>query len=171
MLTTTAARRSTASFTAAKAGAGLPIVKLLIVVALLGVFAAISFSNASASARRGSLAGSLRVIRGQVLVYALEHGDQLPDLAAASARGQDFQPFTHVTTHGGVTRGPYLPSVPVNPLTGGSVVKDAASIGPDGLPSPVPGADFIYDYGGGSGSGRLWATSDRATGTAVPDGV
>ena len=172
MMITTAPRRGTPSFaTAAKAGAGLPAVKLLIVVALLGIFAAVSFSNASASARRASLAGSLRTIRGQVVVYALEHGGQLPDLAAASARGEHFQPFTGVTSHGGLRRGPYLPGVPANPLTGGSVVKDAAAICPDGLPCAVPGADFIYDYGGGSGTGRLWATSDRETGAAVPDGL
>jgi type II secretory pathway pseudopilin PulG len=170
MFTTTAPRRGNPSFaTTAKAGGGLPVVQLLIVIALLGIFAAVSFANASASARRGSLASSLRSIRGQVVVYALEHGDQLPDLAAASARGQHFQPFTGVTAYGCVSRGPYLPGVPVNPLTGASVVKDAATLGADGLPSPVPGADFIYDYGGGSGTGRVWATSDQATGTAVPE--
>jgi competence protein ComGC len=172
MLTTTAPRRGNPSFaTAVKAGGGLPVVQLLIVIALLVIFAAVSFANASASARRGSLASSLRAIRGQVLVYALEHGDQLPDLAAASARGQHFQPFMGVTHHGSLRRGPYLPGLPVNPLTGGSVVKDAAAMGADGLPSPVPGADFIYDYAGGSGSGRVWATSDHATGTAVPDSL
>jgi hypothetical protein len=143
---------------------------LLLLVAGLAIVTAISFANADASARRSSLAGSVRVLRGQVVMYTLEHNDELPDLAAASAAGQHFQPLTTVTNHDGRRRGPYVPGVPVNPLTGGSVVKDATSMRADGLPSPVPGADFIYDYGGGHGTGRLWGTSDRATGAAVAGG-
>lgn len=171
MPTTTAPHQRRLCFaTGASAGGGLRVVQLLIVIALLGIFAAVSFANASAAARRGSFASSVRAIRGQVAVYALEHGDQLPDLAAASAGGRHFQPFMGVTTYGSLKRGPYLPGVPVNPLTGGSVVKDAAAMGADGLPSPVPGADFIYDYGAGFGTGKIWGTSDQATGAAVPDG-
>ena len=49
------------------------------------------------------------------------------------------------------------------------MVKDATFFRGDGLPSAVPGADFIYDYGGGCGSGKVWATSDSATGTPVPN--
>ena len=151
----------------ARVGGGSRLIQLLVLVVVLAVLAAISFANASASARRGSLGSSVRAIRGQVAVYTLEHGDELPDLAAASAAGRHFQPLTNVTAHGGVRRGPYLPSVPVNPLTGGSMIKDATSLGADGLPSPVPGADFIYDYRGGSGTGNLWGTSDREAGTPV----
>ena len=29
------------------------------------------------------------------------------------------------------------------------------------------GSDFIYDYAGGSGSGKFWGTSDRATGKII----
>ncbi len=142
---------------------------MLLYAVALGL-ASIAFAGATASARHGSLASNVQTLRGQVAVYALEHGDQLPDLAAASARGQHFQPFTGVTTYGSVRRGPYLPEVPVNPLTGGSVVKDAASMAANGLPRPVPGADFIYDYRGGTGTGKIWGTSDRAAGTPIPDG-
>ena len=171
MLTATALYRGRPNLAAAaRAGGGSRGVQLLLLVAGLGIVTAFSFVGASASARRSSLAGSLRVLRGQVVLYSVEHGDALPDLAAVSAVGQHFQPLTTVTDHDGRKRGPYLPAVPVNSLTGGSVVKDATSMRADGLPSPVPGADFIYDYAGDAGTGRLWGTSDRATGAAVPDG-
>lgn len=57
----------------------------------------------------------------------------------------------------------------MNPVTGGSVVKDAVSIDANRLPRPVPGADFIYDYGRGTASGKIWGTSDNVTGAAFPD--
>ena len=171
MLIPTALPTTRPSFAAAvRAGGGSRGVQLLLLVAGLAIVTAFSFAGASASARRSSLAGNLRILRGQVVMYSLEHGEELPDLAAASAAGQHFRPLTAVTHHGGRKRGPYVPSVPVNPLTGGSVVKDAASMRADGLPSPVPGADFIYDYAGGHGTGRLWGTADRETGAAVADG-
>jgi hypothetical protein len=171
MLTVTGITRVHPGFAAAaRAGGGSRGVQLLLLVAGLAIVTAFSYAGAGASARRSSLAGNLRVLRGQVVMYTLEHGDELPDLAAASAAGRHFQPLTTVTHLGGRKRGPYLPSVPVNPLTGGSVVKDAASMRADGLPSPVPGADFIYDYAGGHGTGRLWGTADRETGAAVADG-
>jgi hypothetical protein len=37
----------------------------------------------------------------------------------------------------------------------------------NGVPDPVPGADFIYDYGGGQGTGALWGTTNRATGAVL----
>src|SRR5688500_8612139 len=163
-------RASRPSFAAAARAGGSRGVQLLLLVAGLAIVTAFSFAGASASARRSSLAGSVRVLRGQVVMYTLEHGEELPDLAAASAAGQHFRPLSTVTQHGGRQRGPSGPAVPVNPLTGGSVVKDAPSMRADGLPSPVPGADFIYDYAGGHGTGRIWGTFDRSTGAAVADG-
>src|SRR5688500_19409669 len=107
-------RASRPSFAAAARAGGSRGVQLLLLVAGLAIVTAISFAGASASARRSSLAGSVRVLRGQLVLYTLEHGDALPDLAAASAAGQHFHPFTTVTTYAGVKRGPYLPAVPVN---------------------------------------------------------
>ena len=157
-----------------KSRKGFTLVELLIVVAILGILAAITvpqFTSATESARGGSLAGTVRSLRGQINLYKLEHGDQLPDLAAASGLGQHFQPFTGVTMYGSVRRGPYVAGVPVNPKTSGSVVMNAGSFDAAGLPNPVPGADFIYDYGSGAGSGKIWGTSDKATGVPVPDGL
>ena len=151
-------------------GRGFTLVELLIVVIVLGILAAIAvpqFRSASESARNGALLSTAQSTGRQISMYKLQHGDQLPDLATASAGGQHFQPLMDVSVYNGMNRGPYLSAVPVNQVTGGSVVMNATSVGADGLPAAVPGADFIYDYGGGFGSGTLWGTADRSTGVPV----
>ena len=145
------------------------LIELMIVIVILGILAAIAtpqFANASSQARRNSLLSMARTAANQVQLYKLQHGDQMPDLAAASAGGNHFQPLTTVTVYDGRNLGPYTLSVPVNPLTEGSTVRNAGTF-TGGVPDPVPGADFIYDYRGGQGTGSLWGTSDRASGTPL----
>jgi general secretion pathway protein G len=149
---------------------GFTLIELLIVIVILGVLAAIAmpqFSSASREARANSRATIARTISSQVQMYKLQHGDVLPDLAAASAGGNHFAPLNSITTHEGKNFGPYTSTVPVNPVTNGSMVMNAGTI-TAGVPDPVPGADFIYDYRGGTGSGAVWGTVDRATGVAAP---
>ena len=152
---------------------GFTLIELLIVILILGIMAGITvpqFTNSSRTAREAALASMAHTLRGQVAIYKLQHGDQLPDLAAASGAGNHFEPLATVTTYGTPpqNRGPYLQGVPVNPITGGSVVLNATTFNAAGQPNPVPGADFIYDYGpGGTGSGNVWGTTDRATGSPL----
>jgi general secretion pathway protein G len=160
-----AARRS-----ARPSAYGFTLIELMIVIVVLGVLAAIAtpqFSNNAGEARRSSVRTMARTMGNQLQVYRLQHGDQLPDLAAASAGGNHFAPLTTVTVYDGKNFGPYAMSVPVNPLTNGSTVMNATTF-TNGVPDPVPGADFIYDYGAGHGSGAVWGTVDRATGVALP---
>jgi prepilin-type N-terminal cleavage/methylation domain-containing protein len=145
------------------------LIELMIVIVILGILAAVAtpqFANASSEARRNSLLSMCRSMANQIQVYKLQHGDVLPDLAAASAGGNHFAPLLVVTPYQGTNFGPYAYSLPVNPITEGSMVLNATTF-TDGVPDPVPGADFIYDYGGGNGGGGLWGTSDRASGTVV----
>ena len=148
---------------------GFSLIEIMIVIVILGILAAIAtpqFASASSEARRSSLLTISRTAANQVQLYKLQHGDQLPDLAAASAGGNHFQQLLTVTVYNGSNYGPYTQGVPVNPMTEGSTVRNAVSF-TSGVPDPVPGADFIYDYGGGQGNGNIWGTSDRASGTPV----
>jgi prepilin-type N-terminal cleavage/methylation domain-containing protein len=148
---------------------GFTLIEILIVVAILGILAAIAvpaLNTYGKTARQSTLVSTVHTLRSQIQAYRLQHGDELPDLAAASAGGNHFQPLTDITVYNGQNRGPYLMSVPINSLTNGSVVMNATGIGVSGLPNPVPGADFIYDFTGITGG--IWGTSDKVTGTPVP---
>lgn len=147
---------------------GFTLIEILIVVMLLGIMAAVvfpAFTNHSRQARQSTLVSSVHSVRSLIQAYRIQHGDELPDLAAASGGGNHFEPLLIVTVYRGQNRGPYLQGVPVNPLTGGSNVLNATTFTINGVPDPVPGADFIYDFT--NDSGLLWGTSDRATGTPV----
>jgi len=148
---------------------GFTLIELMLVIVILGILAAVAtpqFANSSSEARRSSVLTMCRTMSNQVQVYRLQHGDVLPDLAAASAGGSHFQPLTAMTVYDGRNFGPYAQSVPVNPITEGSTVLNATTF-TNGIPDPVPGADFIYDYGAGQGTGVLWGTTDRAAGTVL----
>jgi prepilin-type N-terminal cleavage/methylation domain-containing protein len=147
---------------------GFTLIEILIVVMILGIMAAIAvpaIGTYSKTARTSTLVTTCHTIRSQIQAYRLQHGDALPDLAAASAGGNHFQPLTAVTVYRGQDRGPYLQSAPVNPHTEGSTVMNAVSFSVNGIPDPVPGADFIYDFT--NDTGLIWGTSDRATGTPI----
>lgn len=153
-----------------RAARGFTLIELLIVVVILGVLAAIvvpAVNNSGMTARMSTLVSTVHTLRGQIAVYRLQHGDALPDLATESGAGNHFESLVEVTTYNGFDRGPYLIKVPTNPLTNGSLVMDATGFGATGIPNAVPGADFIYDYDGGAGSGNIWGTTDRTSGTPV----
>lgn len=139
---------------------GFTLIEILIVVIILGILAAIvipQFSNASAEARASSLSSTLSTLRMQIQYYKMQHNDSLPDLT------HGWECMTHKTDlHGnidpanGPAFGPYLQTVPINPLTGSPapMVMDGTAF--------TPGADFVYDYAGGNGSGRIWGTTSVA---------
>jgi len=139
---------------------GFTLIEILIVVIILGILAAIvipQFSGATTDARNSSLSSTLQTVKIQIATYRLQHRDKLPDLTAS------WDCMTHKTDingkidpPNGPTFGPYLQSVPVNSLTGTPtpVVIDGTGF--------VPGADFIYDYAGGAGTGQIWGTTSTA---------
>ncbi|HWE01275.1 MAG TPA: prepilin-type N-terminal cleavage/methylation domain-containing protein [Tepidisphaeraceae bacterium] len=139
---------------------GFTLIEILIVVIILGILAAIvipQFSSASSDARNSSLSSTLATLRVQIQYYKLQHNDTLPDLT------KTWDCLTHKTDiHGaidpvnGPTFGPYLQAPPINPLTGTPIplVADGTAF--------IPGADYVYDYSGGGGVGRIWGTTSVA---------
>jgi general secretion pathway protein G len=147
---------------------GFTLIEILIVVIILGILAAIvipQFSSASKDARKSAMQSTVQTLRSQIALYKLQHGDVLPDLTASG--GNNWTLLTATSTgYNGQTVGPYMQQVPVNALTKGQIVKDGKYNPP--TTTAVAGADFVYDYASGNGSGNIWGTDDTTTGNIVP---
>ncbi len=129
---------------------GFTLIEILIVVIILGILAAIvipQFGAAGEDARKANVKTQLQTIRSQVQLYKAQHGDQLPDLITS------WDALTTTTTYGSKTLGPYMIQTPVNPLNNLSNIADG-----DGSAPAQVSAGFIYDYAGGAGSGKVYAT-------------
>src|SRR5437763_7284274 len=93
------------------------LIEILIVVVILGILAAIvipRFANASKDAKRAALSSQLNSVRAQIQLYIIEHGDQKPPNLPLN----NWSDLINQTVFQGTNRGPYLPSIPVNPLNG-----------------------------------------------------
>jgi len=109
----------------------------LILVSLMGVVTAASsplLESADESAKAAVLQKNLRVLRQQIELYKLDHGDQMPLLFKG-----EFPQLTSATNAEGVPGprgdqfpyGPYLPGgLPTNPYTGSSVVEPTETFPP-----------------------------------------
>src|SRR5438552_10410732 len=93
------------------------LVELLIVVVILGILAAIvvpQFTDASTDSQTSSLAENLKVMRGQLELYKLQHNNSYPTLANFTAA---MTTKTDVNGAAGGTFGPYIQKVPNNPFS------------------------------------------------------
>jgi general secretion pathway protein G len=133
------------------------LIEILIVVIILGILAAIvvpKFAGATTTSRKLSLKGELRMIRGAIQLYRVEHRDQLPDLVGtnwdAILQYSDIDGMTaaapDLTVHPPVNCGPYLKDAPYNPLAESRVIDSVAGAG----------VGWVYDQS----TGILLATQD-----------
>jgi len=123
-----------------RARKGFTLVEILIVVIILGILAAIvipQFTNASTSARQSNMASQCQTLKSQITLYSLQHNDNAP-VSTTSNGTSLFTQLTESTDATGAATttapffGPYMQSVPVNPLTATTAVDYETSSQPLG---------------------------------------
>ena len=164
---------------------GFTLIEILIVVIILGILAAIvipQFTNASKEAKQSSLVTMVQSMRSQIALFKLQHNDMLPGAATLSdttgtwsetAFWDQLTKFSKLDgatadakdTTNGFVYGPYMQSIPVNPL----VAAANASKVTDGVFDPTNttttySTGFVYDYAGGAGSGKVWGVDANGKG-------
>jgi general secretion pathway protein G len=138
--------------------ASFTLAEILIVLLILGTLATVmipDFTASGSNSREDNLFVTLQNLRAQVQLYRMQHGNAIPDLVS------NWSPLMKITAYGDPPQkaGPYIQSVPVNPLNGSSQVIDGNAAGP-----AKSACGFIYDYNNGRGSGQIYATdSDGRT--------
>lgn len=151
--------RSSRRDTSRRAPTAFTLIEILIVVVILGILAAIvmpQFSNASKQAEESTLKDDLRYLRSQIELYQAQHLDISPGYPGGSAGATpDQADFTNqmslFSSSNGTTAaagggafvyGPYLSTMPANPVNGLTTILCV----PNGASVPAPDGSTGWIY-------------------------
>lgn len=125
---------------------GVTLIEILITVTVLAILAAVvapRFSRASNDPRIEALRTNLLDVRAQLRLYQSQHGSRFPSLRDFALQMTTYSDAEGHTTQARTKKcnlGPYLPSIPLNPYTGGNRI----GIGTAGS------SDWFYDEATGA---------------------
>jgi len=138
---------------------GLTLVELMLVVAILGILGALVlpvYQGHAAEAKNSSAKANLHALRTQIELYKMQHEGALPGYMSGTpvsgpvAKVQLEQttslngiPSGSKTTSGSYIYGPYLLTVPENPLNGESAIAFSTDFGTD---LGTAGVGWLYNY-------------------------
>ena len=127
--------------------------EVLIVVVIMAVLAATiipQFSDSTRDAKVSTAVFNLHTLRGQIQLYKAQHNGATPSatlvelISKTDATGAIGTGATHVY-------GPYIASIPENPMTGKNTVK-AAAANPPAAASGAADAGWLYH----AATGNIW---------------
>jgi general secretion pathway protein G len=133
---------------------GFTLVEILIVVVIIGILAAIvvpKYTGMVSDASTAALQDQLRQTRTVIELFRLQHANVPPAL-----NGSDWTDLTQAKPNAlGITCGPYLTSVPKNPLNNFSDVEVVNTDQNGGDPVAGVNVGFVIN----SNTGMIWATN------------
>jgi general secretion pathway protein G len=153
---------------ATRTGRGFTLVEVLIVVIILGILAAIvipQFATATGATRKAAMVDQLQMLRVQILLFRIQHGDTAPALD-----GNNWDDLLNGTTYQGRPCGPYISAIPRNTVNGLNKVLVIATDPNFGDGVAEAGIGYLYN----PSNGMIWATNtaaDRVYNEANPDDV
>ncbi len=111
---------------------GFSVMEIFIVIVMLCIVAAVAvpkFSRAAAQNRASDLVSKLQLVRSQIQLYKVQHGDLLPGQKVAGGDIKEADFIASMTARNPVDGfGPYIKDMPGNPFISGPATDDITCV-------------------------------------------